>query len=108
MAPKSLDEHIVATPGTLGGKPRITGRRISVADIVVWHELMRMSADEIADGYDLSLAEIYAALAYYCDHREEIDLGLKKDQAFAEEMRKKHPSLAQAKLAERAPDARGD
>jgi hypothetical protein len=28
-----------------------------------------MTADEIAAGYDLALADVYAALAYYFDHR---------------------------------------
>jgi len=40
MTAKTLDEHIVSTPGVLGGKPRIAGHRISVQDIMVWHELM--------------------------------------------------------------------
>jgi hypothetical protein len=33
-----LAQHIEATPGVLGGKPRIAGHRIRVMDIVVWHE----------------------------------------------------------------------
>src|SRR5581483_8523674 len=101
MPPKSLDDHIVATPGTLGGKPRIAGRRIAVQHIAVWHELHGMSVVEIAEEFDLSRADIYAALAYYFDHKDEIDRKIKEGEEFAEEMRKKHPSLVQAKLAER-------
>ena len=37
MTTQSLDRHVVATPGTLGGKARIAGRRISVEDIAIWH-----------------------------------------------------------------------
>ncbi len=33
-----IAEHIEITPGVCGGKPRITGHRIRVEDIVVWHE----------------------------------------------------------------------
>ena len=33
-----LAQHIVATPGTAGGKPRIAGRRITVQQIAIWHE----------------------------------------------------------------------
>jgi len=45
-----------------------------VQDIVIWHERMNLSADEIASSHpQASLAAIYAALAYYHDHRGEID-----------------------------------
>lgn len=74
----ALNNHIESTPDVLGGKPRIAGRRIAVQDIVVWHERMGCSADEIASEYSLTLSSIYAALAYYYDHREEIDESLRR------------------------------
>ena len=83
-----LDKHIEVTPETAGGKPRITGHRITVQDIVIWHELMGKSADEIASEYDLMLADIYAALAYYFDHRDEIDRTIKESEAFIKELSK--------------------
>ncbi len=64
MAMKTLDQHIEVTPGITGGKPRIAGHRITVLNIVVWHERIGKSADEIAAEYDLTLADVYAALAY--------------------------------------------
>lgn len=60
----TASSHIVMTPAVAGGKPRITGHRITVQDIVVWHERLGVSADEIASEYGLSLADVYAALAY--------------------------------------------
>jgi uncharacterized protein (DUF433 family) len=108
MSPKSLDEHIVITPGTAGGRPRIAGRRIAVQNIAFWHEQQGMSVGEIAEEFDLTLSDIHAALAYYFDHREEIDARAKEDDEFVEEMRKQHPSMVQAKLAERGLDARND
>ena len=33
---RTLDEHIQLTPDTVGGKPRIRGRRITVQDIAIW------------------------------------------------------------------------
>mgnify|MGYP001340842208 CR=1 FL=1 len=66
--------HIEQSPDICGGKPRIAGSRIRVQDIVVWHERMGMSADEIVSRYpQLTLAGVYAGLAYYHDHRTEID-----------------------------------
>ena len=65
--------HIAISEDVAGGKPRIAGHRITVQHIVIWHERMGLSADEIASNHALSLAEIYAALTYYYDHRQEID-----------------------------------
>jgi uncharacterized protein (DUF433 family) len=60
-----LDRYIETTPGVVGGKPRIAGGRITLRQIVIWHEWLGLSADEIATKYELTLAKIYAALVYY-------------------------------------------
>lgn len=96
-----ITQHIVRTPGVAGGKPRINGHRITVQNIVVWHERMGMSADEIATDYSLTLGEVYAALSYYHDHREEIEASMRSDAAFVEEMKQRYPSKLAEKLAER-------
>jgi uncharacterized protein (DUF433 family) len=101
MVRKTLDAHIEIRPGYSGGRPRIAGRRIRVQDVAIWHEEEDMSAQEIAKEYDLSFADVYAALAYYYDHREEIDKMIADDDAFVEEMRKKSPSLLNEKLKKR-------
>jgi YgiT-type zinc finger domain-containing protein len=46
------------------------------------------------------LADVYAALAYYYDHRSEIDRSIEADKAFGEAFRGNNPSLLQAKLNE--------
>ena len=99
MASRTLDEHIEQTPDTSGGKPRIRGRRIAVQDIVIWHERLGKTADEIAAEYDLTLADVYAALAYYFDHRDEIDRRMAEDHAFAEALRAQMPSKRSQKLS---------
>ena len=60
---------------TAGEPPRLENwPRIRVAQIVMDHLGHAWSADEIARQYPhISLAEIHSALAYYYDHREEID-----------------------------------
>lgn len=91
--------HIEATPGICGGKPRIAGHRIRVQDIVFWHESMGMSPDEIVSEYPgLTLADVYAALAYYHDHRDEIDRDVKADDATVARMRFSKPSKLLEKL----------
>jgi len=71
---------IVKTPGVLGGDPRIAGHRIGVSDIAVLHVHLDTPPEEIARIYNLSMAEIYAALAYYYDHREEIEAIIAENQ----------------------------
>jgi len=101
MVVKILDQHIEITPGIAGGKPRIAGRRITVQNIAIWHEWMGRSADEIASEYDLTLADVYAALAYYYDHRPEIEQAIKESESFVEALRQQIPSKVAQKLYER-------
>ncbi len=98
MATKVLDQHIEITPGVAGGKPRISGHRITVQNIVIWHEWMGLSADEIANEYGLSLADVYAALAYYYDHRVEVDESMCQDEDFVAALRHRIPSKVAQKL----------
>ncbi len=94
-----ITPHIQIDPGIAGGKPRIAGHRITVQQIVIWHERAGLSADEIAGTYELSLAEVYAALAYYYDHRSAIDESIRAGEAFAAELRRHAPSKLSSKLS---------
>jgi uncharacterized protein (DUF433 family) len=94
----NLDQFIEITPGILGGKPRVAGHRISVAMIACWHHELGQSTEEIAVTYNLSLAQVHAALAYYYSHREEIDRATRESDAQLEELKKLYPSRLQAKL----------
>ena len=88
--------HIVCTPGVVGGEPRIADRRIRVRDIVAARDLRGFSPEEIAGSVypDVTLAQVYAALAYYEDHRDEIDQAAKSEAGTAAEFLKNHPDLA--------------
>lgn len=100
MTTQAIDRHIEATPGTSGGKPRIAGRRITVQNVAIWHEQMGRTVDEICDAYDLEPAQVYAALAYYFDHREHIDRSIRQSEASIAELRRKSPSVVERKLKE--------
>ena len=94
-----IAEHIEITPGICGGKPRIAGHRIRVQDVVIWHEQMGMSPDEIVDRYPtISSGDVYAALTYYHDHLEEIRQQMREREAFVQELQAKIPSKVQQKL----------
>jgi excisionase family DNA binding protein len=72
--------QIVQTPGVLGGKPRIEGRRISVQHIIGHVIYQQWSFDQMQEAFDLRPAEIHAALAYYHDHKETIDQALAEEE----------------------------
>lgn len=97
-----ISEHIKITPGICGGKPHIAGHRIKVHDIVIWHERLGFSPDEIVSEYpSITLADVYAALAYYHDHFEEIRQQIREDEEFARKLQARTPSLLQQKLGNR-------
>ena len=91
--------HIEIVEGAGGPKARIAGSRIRVQDVAVWYEKMGMTADEIVAAYPtITHAEVFAALAYYWDHRDEIEREIADGNAFAEMLRGKTPSALGAKL----------
>lgn len=88
-----ISKHIEISPGVCGGRARIAGHRLRVQDIVVWHEVLGRSADEIIARYpQLTHADVYAALAYYFDNADEIRRQMNEDKAFAENLRTHVPS----------------
>ena len=99
-----LNRHIEATPGVCGGKPRIVGHRITVQNVALWHQREGKTVDEIATEYDLSLGDVHAALAYYYDHKEDVDRAVAEGEAYAQATREETPSRLRQKLAPR-PDA---
>src|SRR5580700_4064117 len=93
--------HIVRTPGTCGGKPRIDGHRIKVEHIAICHERMGMSPDEIVTSHPtITLAQVHAALAYYYEHKDEIDADIEEAKRFVEELKAKSPPSKLQKLLE--------
>jgi uncharacterized protein (DUF433 family) len=108
MADSSLADRIVRTPDVRGGKPRIAGHRITVADVAIWYERMGMSPDEIVSEYPtITLSDVHAALAYYFDHRDEVDREIRDGEEFAEKLRAGAPSILDV-LKARKPHAADD
>jgi uncharacterized protein (DUF433 family) len=96
-----IGEYIAIKPGFCGGKPHISGHRVKVQHVAVWHERVGMTPEEIVATYpSLTLPAVYAALAYYHSHRAEIDADIEADERFVAELKAKAgPSPLQAKLA---------
>jgi uncharacterized protein (DUF433 family) len=79
--------HIERSDDVCGGKPRVAGTRIRVWDIHVWHDLHGQTPAEIVTDFpQLSLADVYAALAYYHDNRAEIERQAQEDEAIVDQL----------------------
>ena len=83
--------HIVSRPDLFGGKPHIEDTRVRVSDIMVQHVFEGQSAEQIQTAFPhLTLAQIHSVLAYYYDHKEEIQAEVEDAARFAEEFRRQH------------------
>ncbi len=78
---------IVRTPGTLGGRPRIDGTRIGVHDVALEVRFGRTPEELASERFwpHLTLAQLYAALAFYHAHKDEIDADIEEDRRAYEE-----------------------
>lgn len=73
-AQRTTHPHIVKISGVCGGQAIIEGTRIAVWHIVGYYYKVGMSVEAILSDWDyLTPAQVFAALAYYHDNRQEID-----------------------------------
>jgi uncharacterized protein (DUF433 family) len=72
--------YIVSMPEVLGGEPVIKGTRIPVRTIVLtWRR--GISPEEIPEHYPhITVAQVFEALSYYCDHQDEINDYIEKNR----------------------------
>ena len=91
-------EHIEITDT---GAPKIIGTRCKVLHIV--YEIMNgLTPAGIHEQYPhLSMAQIHAALAYYYDHKEELDARTERELQTVAELRKNSKQLSREELLRR-------
>jgi len=71
--------HITVKKGVCGGAPIVRGTRTSVANIAGYY-CLGLSPEEIQRELPhLTLAQVFDALAFYFDHRKEIDLTMEQE-----------------------------
>lgn len=92
-------EHIVLDERQV---PTIAGTRIKVIEVVLDKIAYGWSPEEIHLQHPhLSLGQIYSALAYYWDHKEELDAVMERDFLYVEQLRKvSEPTAIQRRLRE--------
>ncbi len=96
IATPIIGGHIGIAPGYCGGQPHILGHRIKVKHVVVWYERMGLSPDEIVSSHPgLTLGQVHAALAYYYDHRDEIDRSIREGEELADRIRGGTPTISE-------------
>ena len=77
---------IYRDPKVRGGRPCIVGTGLRVKDIVLEMRYGRRRPEQIAAGYVLKMEEVYAALAYYHLHKDEIEADILADVRFEEQL----------------------
>lgn len=85
-----INNWLVRSPDICGGRLRIEGTRITVNQIVILYK-QGYTPEEIADQYpQLTLAQIYAALAYYHANKAEIESDLATEKYEAEKAEREY------------------
>ena len=86
---------IVRNPDIRGNRPILAGTGVSVRGIVVRYK-RGLTPEEIADSYGhLSLAPVYAALAYYHANQEEIEADLEAEDRLYDQLVSEHEHSCQ-------------
>jgi uncharacterized protein (DUF433 family) len=80
---------IASNPKVRGGRPCIAGTTLRVTDVVVASIFHDRTPGEIASDYELTLAQVHAALAYYYQHKEALDSDLREQIKRAAELKEK-------------------
>lgn len=71
---------VVRVEGYRGGRPIILGSSIPVRSIAIYYLRHGMHIDDILEGFPhLRKSQVYDALSYYYDHREEIEEDIEAD-----------------------------
>ena len=85
-----MSSEAVAYPhldSSKSGRLVIAGKNFKVIHLIREHVAYGWSAEELALNHpQLTLGEVYSALAYYADHREQMDGELAASEAEAEKM----------------------
>ena len=83
------------------GTPTIAGTTMKVVELVMAHQAYGWSPAELHFQFPhLSLGQIHAALAYYWDHKDQLDADIDQRSKYVEQARQDAgPSAIKAKLS---------
>jgi uncharacterized protein (DUF433 family) len=72
-------DTIVSDPAIRGGQPIIGGTNVRLIDVIASYLYRGLSVEELAVNFALDLGQAHAALAYYYQHKAEIDAQMRQD-----------------------------
>lgn len=88
---------ITTNPAVRNGRPCIAGTGLRVTDLVIAHLFHNRAPEELASDYELPMAHVHAALAYYYQHKAELDEDIRQQilraRNLKENMSSGQPSL---------------
>ncbi len=90
---------IAVDPYVRSGRPYILDTTVTVSDVAIAKLYHDKDADGIADWYGLSLPQVYAALAYYYEHKDEIDQEMRQQITRAQLLRERRVGGVGQKVA---------
>jgi uncharacterized protein (DUF433 family) len=82
-------ESVVRDPEVRGGRPVIAGTTLRVSDLAAYRTLAGLTAEQLSAQFELDLARVHAGLAYYYDHKAEIDAEIRANAEQAEGWRQR-------------------
>ncbi|ODS30303.1 MAG: hypothetical protein SCARUB_04593 [Candidatus Scalindua rubra] len=66
--------HIIKDPNICGGSPVIKGTRFPIRSVVYYVFQLGLTPEELIEKFpSLSMTQVYDALAYYYDNKEEVN-----------------------------------
>jgi uncharacterized protein (DUF433 family) len=78
---RTRNPHVERRPGVQGGIPVIRGTRFPVRSVVQYVLRLGMTPEEmVAEWKNLTLGQIHGALAYYYDHKAEVDRSILENE----------------------------
>jgi len=94
----AISTLLVSSADVCGGRLRIDGTRITVNQIATLYK-QGYNAEDIADQYShLTMAQIYAALAYYHANQEEIEADLAAEEKEVDGLAKAQSSSTESEI----------
>lgn len=82
-------ESVVSDPEVRGGRPVVAGTTLRISDLASYHTFAGLTPEQLSVQFELDLARVHAALAYYYQHKTEIDAEIRANSDEAERWRQR-------------------
>jgi uncharacterized protein (DUF433 family) len=98
-AEKQVDigSFIARTPGIKRGTPHIAGTGVTVRTLARWYKLGLSPEEIVSEIPHVSLAQVYAALAYYHANRADMEVQMTAEEADSDKVEQEY--LRKKKIA---------